>query len=111
MFYFNRLEIIGFMILKSIFFYFYFLNIDISVNICVMGLTFPVWVLKVPLVSQACLNSSFMPSFLFYVKKRVTFCYFLKCKLLHFINENQGLNLNFETPFPASIFKECMFKI
>ena len=74
MFYFNKLEIIGFMNLNR-FFYFYFVNMDISINTCVIDLKFSVWVLKVPL--KAIL--------LFYVKKRVTFCVFLKCKLLHFI--------------------------
>ena len=48
-FYFNRLEIIRLINLKLIFFYFYFLNRDFSVNICVMDLKFSVWVLKVPL--------------------------------------------------------------
>ena len=76
-FYFNRLEIIGF-------FYFYFFNMDFSVNICVMNLKFSVWVLKVPLEGSMS-NLSLRPYFLFYVKKRVTFCYFLKCKFLHFI--------------------------
>ena len=39
MLYFNRLEIIGFMNLKSILFlYFYYLNMDISINIRVMDL-------------------------------------------------------------------------
>ena len=64
------------LLILNLFFHFYFLNMDISLNIYTLVITFYTGVLNIPLEGSVSQIFLFRPWFLFYDKKRVTFGHF-----------------------------------
>ena len=78
------------LLILSLFFHVYFLNMDISLNIYTLVITFYTGVLNIPLEGTMSQISYLGPSFYFMIKKRVTFGHFLKLYFQHFIKLKLG---------------------
>ena len=78
------------LLILNLFFHFYFLNMDISLNIYTLVIKVYTGVLNIPFEGSVSQISELGPGFYFMTKKRVTFGHFLKLYFQDFIKLKLG---------------------
>ena len=78
------------LLILNLFCHFYFLNMDISLNIYTLAITFYTGVFDIPLEGSVSQIFYLGPGFYFMTKKRVTFGHFLKLYFQNFIKLKLG---------------------